>query len=238
MILAKCCHDLDLLQYYAGSKCKSISSVGDLTFFKEENAPKGSAERCVHCAVEKDCPYSAKHIYLKLWENCGSPEDRWPFNIITSAPLTREKLAKAVEEGPYGRCVFHCDNNVVDHQQTMMTFENGVKATLTMTAFTYGGGRRYTFYGTMGQMELDEKADTIFIGRYEQDPEVISLKNLNEGGYGHGGGDKGLISQLYDMLCGNTSQATSLEASIESHLMGIYAEESRLNGGELINVHN
>jgi predicted dehydrogenase len=237
MILAKCCHDLDLLQYYIGSKCTSISSVGDLAFFKEENAPKGSAKRCVDCAVEKDCPYSAKHVYLTLWENQNRPEDQWPFNIITNAPLTREKLEAAVKEGPYGRCVFHCDNNVVDHQQTLMSFENGVKATLTMTAFTYGGGRRYTFYCSLGQMILDEFEGKIFVACYEQAPEIISLVDLTENGYGHGGGDKGLISQLYDMLAGNSTQTTSLEASVESHLMGICAEESRLKGGELIYIH-
>ena len=237
MILAKCCHDLDLLQYYVGSKCKSISSVGDLTFFKEENAPAGSAKRCIDCAVEKDCPYSAKHIYIQNWKNKDCPEDGWPYNIIAGAPVTEEKLVKAVTEGPYGRCVFHCDNNVVDHQQTVMTFENGVKATLTMTGFTYGGGRRYTFYCTLGEMVLDEKTSTISIERFEQDPEIIDINEISEKGYAHGGGDHGLVKQLYAMLAGGAEQTTSLEASVESHLMGIAAEESRLQGGKLVNIH-
>ena len=237
MILAKCCHDLDLLQYYANSKCKSISSIGDLAFFKAENAPKGSAKRCTDCAVEKDCPYSAKHIYIENWKIKGCPEDGWPFNIITGAPLTEEKLYKAIEEGPYGRCVFHCDNNVVDHQQTIMTFENGVKASLTMTAFTHTGGRRITFYGTYGEIILDERNCSIYVGRYEKDPEIIDVSELNEKGYTHGGGDHGLIKQLYAMLEGEAEQTTSLEASVESHLMGICAEESRLQGGKLVIVH-
>lgn len=237
MILAKCCHDLDLLQYYAGSKCKSVSSIGDLAFFKAENAPEGSAKRCVACAAEKDCPYSAKHIYITLWKNKGCPEDGWPFNIITGAPVTEEKLQKAIEEGPYGRCVFHCDNDVVDHQQTLMTFENGVTATLTMTAFTYGGGRRITFHGTYGEIVLDEQLGNIYVGRYEKDPEIIDFSEINEKGYAHGGGDHGLIKQLYAMLEGDAAQTTSLEASLESHLMGICAEESRLQGGKLVLVH-
>lgn len=237
MILAKCCHDLDLLQYYAKSKCTSVSSVGECTFFNAQNMPAGGAKRCVDCAVEKDCPYSAKHIYLTLWKKKGSPEDLWPFNVIAPAPLTEEKLMKAVQEGPYGRCVFACDNDVVDHQQTMITFENGVKATLTMTGFTYGGGRRISFYGTMGEMILDEKEGKIFIGRYELDPEYIDISELAEKGYAHGGGDNGLINSLYDMLCGNAAEVTSFEASVESHLIGICAEESREKGGELIYVH-
>ena len=237
MILAKCCHDLDLLQYYAGSKCKTVSSVGDLTFFNEENAPAGSAKRCTDCAVEKDCPYSAKYIYIETWKNKGCPNDGWPYNIIAGAPVTEEKLCKAITEGPYGRCVFHCDNNVVDHQQTLMTFENGVKATLTMTAFTHSGGRRYTFYGTLGQLVLEEQGGEVIISPFGKEPEKIDFSELNEKGYSHGGGDHGIIQQLYAMLEGKTAQTTSLEASVESHLMGIAAEESRLQGGKLVNVH-
>jgi predicted dehydrogenase len=237
MILAKSCHDLDLLQYYAGSKCTSISSVGDLAFFKEENAPAGAAMRCVDCAAEKDCPYSAKKIYLDRWEEKGCPIDCWPYNILTGSPLSREKIEKAVAEGPYGRCVFHCDNNVVDHQQTLMTFENGVKATLTMTAFTHGSGRRLTFYGTMGQIVFDEGEGSIFVGEYGKEPTVISISEISESGYSHGGGDHGLVQQLYAMLTGHVTQATSLAASVESHLMGICAEESRLKGGELVYIH-
>jgi hypothetical protein len=208
--------------------------MGDLAHFKAENAPVGSAERCVDCAVEKDCPFSAKHIYITLWKNMESPEDRWPFNVLVNPPLTEEKLMKAIEEGPYGRCVYHCDNNVVDHQQTIMTFENGVKATLTMTGFTYGGGRRISFYGTLGQIVLDESAGSITVAPFEKDMEVIDISDLSEKGYAHGGGDKGLIDKLYDMLSGATTATTSFDASVESHLMGICAEESRLKGGELI----
>ena len=237
MILAKCCHDLDLLQYYAKSKCKSVCSIGDCTFFNAQNAPAGAAKRCVDCSIEKDCPYSAKHIYLTLWEKRERPTDIWPFNVIAPAPLTEEKLEKAVQEGPYGRCVFACDNDVVDHQQTMMTFENGVKATLTMTGFTYGGGRRISFYGTMGQITFDEQEGKITIGRYEKDPEYIDVSELAEKGYAHGGGDQGLVNSLYDMLCGNAAEVTSFEASVESHLIGICAEESRKKGGELIYIH-
>ena len=237
MILAKCCHDLDLLQFYANSKCKSISSIGDLVYFKKENEPAGATDRCIDCPHKDSCPYSAKMHYFDGWGWHGKPEDRWPWNIVAEAPISEEKLLTALKEGPYGRCVYRCDNDVVDHQVTTMTFENGVKANLTMTAFTAVGGRRYTFHGTLGDLVLDEAANTLTLHRYGKEPEVSTLSDLNEKGYGHGGGDGKLIDQLYDILSGTASTATSFEASVESHLMGIYAEESRVKGGELIYLH-
>ena len=117
MILQKCCHDLDLLQYYAESRCESISSIGDLRFFKAENKPEGAADRCADCKLWKDCTYSAQNIYIGNWKSIGSPENCWPYNAITTAvPQTEENLTEAIKTGPYGRCVFACDNNVVDNQ--------------------------------------------------------------------------------------------------------------------------
>lgn len=109
MILAKCCHDMDMIQHIVGAECTQISSFGSLSFFKEENAPEGSTERCVDgCKVEHECPFSA----IKWYYN---EKDEWPQNIV-SLDNSLEARWKALEEGPYGRCVFRCDNNVVDHQ--------------------------------------------------------------------------------------------------------------------------
>ncbi|MBQ7830784.1 MAG: Gfo/Idh/MocA family oxidoreductase [Clostridia bacterium] len=237
MILAKCCHDLDLLQFYAKSKCKSISSVGDLVYFKAENKPANAAKRCIDCPLIESCEYSCKKRYIDAWHYQGCPVDQWPFSVFTSAPITEEKLYQAMKEGPYGKCVFDCDNNVVDHEFTMMTFENGVKATLTMTAFTANGGRRYHFHGTKGELILEEQENKITVQKFDKPMEVIEMSDLTEKGYGHGGGDYHLIESLYDTLIGKGSAETSLERSVESHLMGICAEESRLKGGELIYVH-
>lgn len=238
MILAKCCHDLDLLQYYAKSKCVSVSSVGDLTFFNEANAPEGCADRCLQCKYSDSCPYSAKTFYVEDWKNRGCPEDCWPGNVIAPAPVNSEKLLKAVEEGPYGRCVFKCDNNAVDHQITQMTFENGVKATLTMTAFTAKPGRRFVFHGTMGELVMDEEVQNVTLRPYGKPEVVYPFSDLiDHMGFGHGGGDYVLIEDLYDMIQGKTKSTTSLDKSVESHLMGIAAEESRLQGGALVKVH-
>lgn len=237
MILAKCCHDLDLLQWYAKSKCRSISSMGDLAYFLPENAPEGAADRCLECKYIDSCPYSAKRHYIGRWHKENKPSNSWPLNILVNAPITEEKLYEALKTSPYGRCVYRCDNNVVDHQLTEMTFENGVKASLLMTAFTHGSGRRIHFHGTLGEIILEEETESVVLKRFDDEVETFSTAALEEGGYGHGGGDIFLVRKLYDMLTGNLESTTSLEASVESHLMGICAEESRLKGGELVYVH-
>ncbi|MBP5467095.1 MAG: Gfo/Idh/MocA family oxidoreductase, partial [Clostridia bacterium] len=178
MILAKCCHDLDLIQYYAGAKCVSVSSIGENTFFNKENAPDDSADRCLNCKYADDCVFSAKKIYLDRWENASCPTDIWPFNVIAEAPLTEEKIIIALKTGDYGRCVFKCDNNVVDHQITLMNFANGVKATLNMSAFTNYGGRRYAFFGTEGEIIYDEQNDSILVRRFGEAEERVKLADF------------------------------------------------------------
>ena len=239
MILAKCCHDLDLLQYYAASKATSVSSIGDLTYFKQECAPEGSAERCMDCKYMDSCPYSAKRIYIDGFTAAGCPADIWPQNVVvTDTPLSLEKLQRALsEDSPYGRCVFRCDNDVVSHQTTNILFDNGVTANLTMMAFTKCGGRIYKFFGTDGELVLDEEKEHILLTPFGGKTQVINLGDLTEAGMSHGGGDGMLIADLYDMITGKRSQTTSLASSIESHLMGIAAETSRLECGKNVLVH-
>lgn len=235
MILAKCCHDLDLIQWFAKSKCHSVSSIGSLDFFKPQFAPDGATERCNDCPHKTTCPYSAYKIYFEEWENNGRPETGWPANAICDEPVRESDFVYALANGPYGKCVFYCDNNVVDHQTVQMLFENGITATLHMTAFTTRGGRRVSLYGTYGEVSMYE--NKIILSVFGQPDEVIDVATLIDNSYGHGGGDYMLINTLYDMLEGTAAMETSLEASVESHLMGIKAEESRLAGGELKLVH-
>lgn len=235
-ILAKCCHDLDLVQSYAGAKCKTVSSLGGLEFFKPECAPEGSADRCVNCKYVNACPYSAKRLYIDRWIAAGKPEALWPYSkLAPDFPITQDKLQRAIETGDYGKCVFRCNNNVVDRQYVQMEFENGVIASLKMI-FAAEGGRRITFYGDYGEMIFDERPNTITVMKFGEKPEVISVDKLNEGGYGHGGGDYGLVTSLYDILCGKPNR-TSLAESLESHIIGIAAEESRKQNGKLVSVH-
>ena len=235
MILAKCCHDLDLLQYYAGSKCKCISSIGSLSYFTKENAPEGCAERCTDCKYNETCPYSAVKIYYDNWVN---DKMKWPATIVMRGlEMNAENLYERLKTSPYGRCVFHCDNDVVDNQITQMTFENGVNATLTMTAFTARGGRYTRFHCTVGELILDEENGVIEVKKFGEDKVTLNINDLTLVKSGHGGGDYGLMVGLYDALTGHEEGRTTLESSIESHLMGIAAEESRLADGKLIYIH-
>lgn len=240
MILAKCCHDLDLLQYYAQSKAKNVSSLGDCTYFNKENAPKDATFRCSDCPRKDTCVYSAKRIYIDRFLTAEKQfENSWPFNVVVKDfPVTKEKLERELYgDSIYGRCVFYCDNNVVSHQTTNVLFENGVTASLTMMGFTGSGGRIYRFFGTTGEIVLDEDVGTIEIKTFGDKTDVINVGDLTEAGMAHGGGDAQLIEQLYNMIMGTAISGTTLEGSLESHLMGIAAEKSRLNSGENIEVH-
>lgn len=240
MILQKCCHDLDLLQYYVGGRCESLSSVGSLHYFKKENQPQGAADRCVDCKYCKTCTYSAENIYVGNWKAAGSPENCWPYNAITAeVPQTEESLRKAIRTGRYGRCVFACDNDVVDNQIVAMHFQNGVNANLRMTAFTAGGGRIMKFYCTEGEIDFFDAENKVIVKKFNRPERVIDVEALlSDGGHNHGGGDDGVIDAFYKALCGDGKIATSLEASVESHLMALCAEKSRLHGGKKIRVHN
>ena len=235
MILAKCTHDLDLIQYYANSTCETLSSIGELTHFTAENAPEGAAERCLDCKYVETCPYSAKTRYLDEWRKVQ--KDIYPYNVACHAPITEEKMIAALRNGQYGLCVYKCDNDVVDHQLTQMTFKNGVKVSLTMMAFTRFCGRRIEFFGTGGQITLDEVRGFIRVGVFGEAEYQLKISELESANMLHGGGDYGLVKTLYDVLTGNASEKTSLAHSVESHLIGIAAEESRRLGGALVKVH-
>ena len=237
-ILAKCSHDLDLVQAYAKSECDTVSSIGDLTFFKEENAPEGAADRCVLCKHMETCPYSAKRIYVDDWHKAGEPRFSWPYSKISlQVPLTEEALMKGITEGPLGRCAFKCPTDLVDHQMVQMQFKNGVKASLKML---FGGdvGRRYVFFCTMGELVFDERDEAIVVMPYGEDKEIITeFGDPKENKRGHGGGDGELLLELYNVVTGASAGKTTLKESVECHLMGISAEESRHAGGALVKVH-
>ena len=240
-IFAKCSHDLDLIQSYAGAKCKSVTSTGDRGFFLPENAPMGATERCLDCPHKDTCTYSAKKIYVDGWHAAGEPSFVWPYNKVSKTPpLTQEGLTEGLRTSDYGKCVFTASRDMVDHQFVQLTFENGVKASLKMVfaAAPTGGGRRISFYFTHGEMILDERTDTIEILPFGERTERISVSELaKNSGDGHGGGDALLVRELYDILCVGKEPRTSLEESVESHLIGIAAEASRKAGGTLTLVH-
>lgn len=246
MILAKCCHDLDLLQYYADSKCDTVYSVGEVAFFKPENKPEGASNRCQTCKYINECVYSAERLYCAKRdydfdrleplpkEKDDARKQGWPFNVVDlSRPITDESIRKAYENSDYGKCVFNCENDVVDYQNVLMKFENGITANLVMTGFTQFPGRKMTFHGTHGEVEMDEENDYIRVSVYGKGTEFLSVKELMRDAlkedFGHGGGDVMLVRDFYKALSGEELE-TTLERSIESHLMGLAAEKSRKSG--------
>lgn len=237
MIMAKCCHDLDLITYFANSKCEYASSIGELTYFKKENQPKDAAHRCTDCKYIDTCPYSAKRIYIDKWKNEGSLEEAWPYEVICSIPLTEEKLYKAIKETPYGRCVFECDNDVVDHQMSIMKFANGVIATLDMEAFTAHGGRRIRLMGEKGEILADEFEDYIIYKPFFGENVKFVPSQLTDDLSGHSGGDHRMMDMLYNYLNNEKCEGiSSLENSIESHYIALALEESRLHNGKSIKI--
>lgn len=237
ILLAKCCHDLDLIQYFAGSPCKTVASQGSLAWFKKENAPEGASKRCLDCKYVDSCPYSAKNIYYKRFVEQNHPQ-LWPYNVLTDKFITEEELLKCLKEGPYGRCVYYCDNDVYDNQHVEMTFENGVKAVLKMLAFTHTWGRHITLYGSLGEIILTQEEDTIQLALFNQPVKTFKISELvdnSKDNFGHGGGDVVMMNELYDMLSNDTCGCgeTSLEKSIESHKIAFAADRSAQEFGTL-----
>lgn len=234
MILAKSCHDMDILRWLAGTPCLKVQSFGALDYFTAENAPAGSALRCLDgCACKEDCPYDCEKIYITSPHTgvYGGGKE-WPCGVVVSGP-TEEKLREALRTGPYGRCVFHCDNDVVDHQTVNLEFAGNIHATFTMTAFTQTCRRTVKVTGTLGEVEGDLAAQTLTLRRFGQEDRVIDTKGGGELS-GHGGGDFGLMDAFCGLIEGGGEPLTGIDASVESHVMALAAEQSRLRGGETV----
>lgn len=233
MILEKCCHDLDYLIRLCGSRVERVSSFGSLFHFRPENAPAGSALRCLDgCAAKEACPYDAEKIYLTN-EGTGVCRGQvgWPVDVLSEHP-TRETILDAIRTGPYGRCVYRCDNDVVDNQVVNLQMESGAALTLTMSAFTSVGGRSIRILGTMGDLCAELRDEAIRVCEFGKQPEMLPLDGLGAKD-GHAGGDRSLIETFLDDPDGKDvgDSVTTLEASVESHLAALAAEQSRLQGG-------
>lgn len=228
MLLAKSCHDLDWLRHIVGAPIERVSSFGSLSHFTPAHRPPGAADRCLDCAVEPDCAYSARRLYLGLAEGGWFG---WPVDVLTSEP-TVEAVTSALAEGPYGRCVYTCDNDVVDHQVVALEFANRVTATFTMTAFTALGHRRTQVFGSRGELHGDGHRITIFDFLTEQTRTETIEASAASAADGHGGGDAGLMDAFVSAVAaGDPSRLQSgLAESLETHLAVFAAERARHNG--------
>jgi predicted dehydrogenase len=267
MILAKCCHDLDLLVWFIGESVINLSSYGSLSHFRPENAPQDAPERCTDgCPEEKTCPFFAPAIYIDLapfkYALCHAvnpvyriignqsiknpglmnnlsriiPPFRdlteykgWPRSVICDDPGNEEALLKALQEGPYGRCVYHCDNDVVDHQVVAMEFESGITATLTMHGHSHEEGRTLRIDGSQASLLAKFGFHRSFIeihNHRSMKVEHIEFPS-NVEKPGHGGGDHVIMRDFIGNIKDGKPPTTSGQESLESHLIAFAAEESR-----------
>ena len=232
MLLAKCCHDVDWLRYVMNRPCRQVQSFGTLKHFRPECAPKGATAHCLDCPadIEKNCPYSAIKIYLR--DRLDKGHSGWPVNVLAHE-VTRETILDALRNGPYGRCVYACDNDVVDNQVVNMIFDNGSTISMTMTAFNAHSGRLTRIFGTRGSIDTDSNTMTLFDFLTDKKT-VIDTAVKNDGGIlsGHGGGDGGLMDAFISAVSEQDPSKilSGTDETLESHLMVFAAEESRKNG--------
>ncbi|NLE45307.1 MAG: Gfo/Idh/MocA family oxidoreductase [Chloroflexi bacterium] len=220
MILAKCCHDLDVLFWNLGPVAQ-LSSFGSLFHYRPENAPKGAPLRCTDgCPVSDECPWYAPRVYL-------GDKTGWPVSVISIDP-SLDARRRALEVGPYGRCVYHCDNDVVDHQTINMVFESGATCVMTMHGYSYEEGRTMRYDGTRATLrgKFSQSGDVIEI--HDHLTGQVETLHPRAGASGHGGGDEGMMRAFVGGVRDRSTVLNTAREALESHILAFAAEESRI----------
>lgn len=223
MILSKCCHDFDVLLWILRQNVVRLSSFGSLTHFRPEYAPEGATPRCTDgCPAADSCKYEATKLYVR-------DEEGWPQNAVSYA-ASKEKRLEALKTGWYGRCVYFCDNDVVDHQTVSMEMEDGATVTLVMNGQGDEECRTMRWDGTKATLhgKFSSRGDEIRIhhhltGKIEQVPVIARDRS------GHGGGDYGIVRSFINTIQDRPDDSvTTARESLESHLLAFASEEARL----------
>ena len=226
IILQKSCHDLDILLWLTGAHCTRVSAFGSLSYFKECNAPAGSTDRCCTCPVAEGCRFEAKKMYLPVL-------GQWPADVVC-VEQTEAAILEALRTGPYGRCVYRCDNNVCDHMSMILEFEGGITATFSLTAQTSACHRHIHIMCQDGEIEADDGSRQIILRKHvssQADTFEERVINIRTNGSGHGGGDAGILLDFTAGLqSGASDSRSSISLSVESHLMAGAIERARLTG--------
>jgi predicted dehydrogenase len=225
-LIAKSCHDLDILAWLAERPATQVSSFGSLASYVPERAPAGAPERCsADCPVQASCPWDAERFYL-------APEERvarhWPWTDLSADP-SREARIRALRESDYGRCVFQCDNDVMDHQIVSVAFEGGLLATLGVHGCASEERRTVRISGTHGELRGVLQTGLIEVSRHG-DPQVETVRT--EGSVGHASGDRNLLDHFCDAVRRGAREdvRASGRVALESHLLGFAAERARIEG--------
>ncbi len=228
-LLAKCCHDIDLLQWFMERPCQSVSSRGDIGYFKSSKAPQGAALRCLDdCKVKKTCPYDAERLYIK------DPFYKATFIKYLGRTLTHKLRStkaekyKALKEGDYGKCVYFCDNDVMDHQEVLMDFGNGRIVLHTMYGLTDKMFRKTHIVCEKGEILSQDNQTKITVNIFGGKSKKIRTRRISAGG--HIEGDIRFIATFLKLLngeSGKTDDMTFIDATLPSHQIIVAAEKSR-----------
>ena len=227
MLIAKCCHDIDFLLWICGSKCRKVSSFGSLRWFCKENAPEGSAERCIDCKVEQSCPFSAVNLYKE--------RKQWISNFDVPQGLTIDDVIdEELRSGKFGRCVYHCNNDVADHQVVNMELENETTISFVANAFTLNDFRGTHIKMTHG--EIDGNETTLRVRKFRGGEEqVYDFSDLCTQPF-HAGADLNIVEAFVNSITNaeNGVLSSDIASSIESHVVCYEAETSRLNNQTIL----
>ena len=277
MLLSKCSHDLDIMTWLmAGNRPVSVSSIGSLFQYRPEMAPPGAGTHCLtDCPVERECPYSARRLYLEhpqrwannIWHDCArasfsapntpstpntpdipdTPDtpDASDAPCIPSTPenISREEKERLLRDSSnrFGRCIYRCQPQIVDHQSVLVSFADGATGTLTMNGGASASRRHLRLTGTRGEIEgsFEDERFTVSL----MDPDAPGGRRVEEidvsgeqRGDPHGRGDEALVRDFIALLRGEETSPcrTTLEDSLVAHRLAFLAEESRQQGGKLM----
>ncbi len=230
VLLTKSCHDLDWLNHVISRAPRRVASFGSLTHFRAENRPPGAAGRCLDCAVESNCPFSAARLYRTGLREGGTKQ--YFTNVMTGGVLTEDAVTEALATGPYGRCVYACDNDVADHQVVSIEYDGGVTASFTLSAFTPLENRHTKIFGTRGQLTGDGRFLEIYDFRTERTTVIDTSRDGSSAAEGHAGGDQALMDDFIDALtAGRPDRITAhLQDTLDGHRLVFAAEQSRREG--------
>ncbi len=234
-LLAKCCHDIDLIVWLNnGDKPVSVFSEGDRNFFNENNAPKGCGNRCmVDCPKEiKDkCIYDAESLYIK---NDYLPWYPWQCTGKNYQDVTlQEKIESLKTYNPHGKCVYKCGGDILDHQQVLIKFENGAIACHTLVLGAMKADRTIHIAGTKGEIEGSASSGKLCVRTFDKEhagyfERVIDFSDKQGETGGHFGGDKGLVQDFLAYISGGkpSISTTIIDDSLIGHLLVYAADES------------
>jgi predicted dehydrogenase len=219
LLLHKCSHDIDYISWLINKKCQRVSSFGSLKYFNAANSPEGSTSRCISgCSRIKTCLYSAISLYVE------APLNEWPANDICSIH-TKESHLEAIQNGPFGKCVWHANNDVVDHQAVLMEFEGNTTAVCTLTGYSATNGRRIRIQGTEGEIVLDEAIGTISVKRFSDNEGTIH-KLIPDVTYHPE--DKEIVEEWLSSIFHSTAVTVDAGEALRTHAIVFAAELSRI----------